>query len=161
MVEEITRKAIQEHAATLKTQGLLDGELHSELERLAEESHHLSNWTDASHHLTTTNYQRLSGAGPLSKVLRTFAYLLEQLQYSASSLVEKGVLITRVQMKDTRSGCSDYTGQIVVEAHSREGVKMVLLEGPFVWDCAVHQLPQTQAAQQLGHRCMVSFPEIT
>jgi hypothetical protein len=160
MVEDITRKAIEVNLADLQSQGLLDGSLCSELERLTVESVRLSNWTDASHHLPAANYQRLRGSGPVSKVLRTLAYLLERLAQSASELSERGVQISRVRLEDTNSGCSHYAGRIVVEAQEKEGAEIVLFEGPFIWDCSAHGMPQSSAAHQLGYRCMVSFPEI-
>jgi len=160
MVEEITRKAIETHVTILRSQGLLDAVISEELDRLTVESGRLSNWTDATHHLPAANYQRLRGAGPISKVLRTFAYLLERLGDISPDLVDRGVCITRIHIDDVHSGCSHYAGRIVVEAREREGAEIVLFEGPFLWDCAVHQIPQSLAAQTLGYRCMVSFAEM-
>ena len=161
MVEEITKKAIETHVPMLRSRGILDVVLSGELERLTVESSRLSTWTDASHHLPAANYQRLRGAGPISKVLRTLAYLLERLGDASPELMERGVCITRVHLEDVNSGCSHFAGRMMVEAREKEGAEIVLFEGPFLWDCAAHQIPQSLAAQTLGYRCMVSFPEIT
>lgn len=161
MVEQITCNALAAHLAFLKTQGLLDEVLAQELERLTKQASVMSNWTDAERYLEGENYQRLHGGGPVSKVLRTLAYLLEQFRSSAAVLAEKGIRVTRIRLQDTLSGCSTYTGQVLAEGQNEDQAGIVLCRGSFVWDCAAHQMPQTQAAQELGYRCMVSFPEIT
>ncbi|MBW7940488.1 MAG: hypothetical protein H3C63_17265, partial [Candidatus Omnitrophica bacterium] len=69
-------------------------------------------------------------------------------------------VVTRVELQDTRSGCSTYSGRIHVQAEDQNGREVVLIDGSFVWDCAEHGIPQTQAARQLGYRCMVSFPSL-
>jgi len=160
MVETVTKEAVEEHVSYLSSQGLLDDSLSSELKRLVEEVDRLSNWTDASHHLPAAGYRRLRGSGPVSKVLRTLAYLLEKLGEGASDLSDRGVRISRIHLEDTHSGCSHYAGRVVVQASEENGAEIVLFEGPFLWDCAAQGMPQTLAAHTLGYRCMTSFPEI-
>ncbi len=160
MVERITSEAIHSSIEDLISAGVLSEALGGEIRRLEEESSRLSNWTDASRHLPQGGYHRIRAAGPISKVLRTLAYLLSRLSESAPELAGRGIQVSRVHLEDARSGCSDYSGRIVVQAIMPEGAEVVLFEGTFVWDCAAHGLPQPTAAQELGYRCMVSFPEV-
>lgn len=160
MVELVTREAIESHTAALIDGDCITPELGQELLRLLAESDRLSNWTDASRHLPAAGYNRIRAAGPVSKVLRALAFLLERLRDDVGDLRGRELRISRVSLKDTYSGCSDFGGRIAVEATEPEGAEIVLFEGSFVWDCAAHGLAQSSAAQQLGYRCMVSFPDI-
>ncbi|MCG3197918.1 MAG: hypothetical protein GHCLOJNM_02412 [bacterium] len=160
MVERITSDAIHQYTAELAARGLLTEDLAGEIRRLTDESERLSNWTDASRHLPSAGYHRIRASGPVSKVLRTLAFLLERLSEASGELAERGSKVSRVHLEDTHSGCSDYSGRIVVQVIEPEGAEVVLFEGTFVWDCAAQGMPQPKAAQELGYRCMVSFPEV-
>jgi hypothetical protein len=160
MVESVTLEALAHYNEKLQAEGLLDPLLASEMNRFAAESEKLSNWTDSGRHLPSAGYSRLEATGPVTKVLRTLAFLVERLYEGAGALQERGAQVTRVHLTSAYSGCSNFGGMIEVQAVEQGGAEIVLFEGPFVWDCAAHGLPQTRAAQELGYRCMVSFPEI-
>jgi hypothetical protein len=160
MVERITEESLIHSVSELKEGCLLCPSLADEIGRLVQESEHLSHWTDTARHLAAKGYEQLRASGPVSKVLRTLAFLLERMSESRDDMDARGLQITRVHLLDTRSGCSDFGGRIEVQASERGGAEIMLIDGLFVWDCAVHGIPQRRAAQELGYRCMVSFPEL-
>ncbi len=160
MVEPITTQALLQKTEDLSHVKILHPALRDEIIRLVEDSATVSNWIDASQYLSASGYQRIRAGGPVSKVLRTLAYMLEKLDERQAEIVRNDFVVTRVELQDTRSGCSTYSGRIHVQAEDQNGREVVLIDGSFVWDCAEHGIPQTQAARQLGYRCMVSFPSL-
>lgn len=160
MVEPITSQTLQQTAQELFLEGLLHPQFQGELLRLVEDSDRVSNWTDASHYLSTAGYQRIKAGGPVSKVLRALAYLMARLEENHQEMADRGLQVTRVHFEQTQSGCSTYTGRVQVQVEDKKGTETIFFEGPFVWDCAAHGIPQQQAARELGYRCMVTFPEV-
>ena len=161
MVEQITGEAIRRYTENLESRGLLGPGLRAEIEALMGEMDRFSNWTEAGGHLESAQATHLTGSGPMSKFLRTLAYALERLEAGSQTLKEGGIQISRILLSDTFSGCSDFQGKIQVHGYRPDSSETVLLEGCFVWDCGAQGLPQPQAAEQMGYRCMVSFPSLS
>ena len=160
MVERITGETFRTHLDTLKTQGLLTLGLGQELERIREEMDGFSNWLDARKHLMETGATHLSGSGPISKFLRTLTYALERMVENRDSLENRRVKLDKIQLSNTTSGCSDFRGTVQIFAVNEQGDEMLLWDGGFHWDCAEHGMPQPEAAQSLGYRCMIQFPDL-
>ena len=66
----------------------------------------------------------------------------------------------KVSLLDTHSGCSTYTRRVLVEARNEGGETGIRIDGRFLWDCAAHDMPQQQAAQELGYKCLIDFPQV-
>jgi hypothetical protein len=160
MVERITDEAIRLYAENLDRKGLLSPKLSAEIGGLIEEMGGFSNWTEAGAHFRSKGVSRLAGMGPMSKFLRTLAYALEKLDAENERLAGEGIRIDRISIPQASSGCSDFQGSIEVIAQKEDGSEIPLLGGGFVWDCAAQGMPQPEAAQQLGYRCMISFPAL-
>ena len=160
MVETITAESLRAYLSNLQEKDLLGEELVHELTQLTEEMDDFSNWLDASNYLRESNFKKMTGSGPMSKFLRTLAFLLEQIDDNAMSLKDRQTRVDRILIKNTTSGCSDYRGAITVLGTDEKGGTILLHEGRFVWDCAEHGMPQPEAARKLGYRCMVQFPAL-
>jgi len=160
MVERITGECFRDHLERLKGEGLLTPNLASELTRISEEMDGFSNWLDARKYLLDVTAEHLSGTGPISKFLRTLTYSLEKMVENAGSLKERNLKLDRIALSDATSGCSDFRGTLQVFALDSNGERVLLWDGAFHWDCAEHGMPQPEAAQNLGHRCMVRFPDL-
>jgi hypothetical protein len=160
MVERITDEAIRLYAENLDRKGLLSPKLSAEIGGLIEEMGGFSNWTEAGAHFRSKGVSRLAGMGPMSKFLRALAYALEKLDAESERLLGENVRIDKILIPQASSGCSDYHGEIQVIAQKEDGTEIPVAEGRFVWDCAAHGMPQPQAAQELGYRCMISFPKL-
>ncbi len=159
MVEQITAETLRLHLSNLLEGDLLEPELALEMENLVEEMDGFSNWLDARKFLLDSHAQKLSGSGPISKFLRTLAFTLEQVDENSAALKERGARLSRISLSDTTSGCSDFQGALQVIGTDSDGNEVLLQDGRFVWDCAEHGMSQPEAAQKLGYRCMVRFPE--
>lgn len=160
MVESITAETFRTHFENLNQQGLLSDQLAAELTLLAEGMDGFSNWLDARKHLIDTGAEKLSGAGPISKFLRVLAFALDRIAENSEQLKAKGVRLDRIALSETSSGCSDFRGRVALSASDENGGTVTLAEGPFLWDCAEHGMPQPEAAQRLGYRCMIQFPSL-
>jgi len=160
MVEKITADAFRSGLDRLNTADILSASLGKDLETLREGLEKVSNWTQAENHFKQVGIGAIEASGPMSKVYRILACLMETLEKHATDLVERGWSIDSVSLLDVESGCSTYTGRLVVRAKNQNGRSTDLIDGPFVWDCAAHGIPQTEAAQKLGYRCIVKFPKI-
>jgi len=160
MVEEITTGAVEIYARNLKVKNLLHPELSREIDTLITDMERFTNWTDSGGYLRKMDSTTMAGAGPMSKFLRTLAFALETLDLKSETLAEKGIQVTRIILSRTSSGCSDYRGHIEIDGTCSGNGETVILEGPFVWDCAAHRLPQSRAAREMGYSCMVTFPEL-
>ncbi len=161
MVESITAESLRDRLSQLQDKNLLTAQLGRELVDLVDQIDRFSNWLDARKYLTDSGAGNLSGAGPISKFLRTLAYTLEQCLENHGILEEKQAKIDQIHLSDTSSGCSDYRGFIQVVGQDGRGEELLLHEGRFVWDCAEHGIPQPEAAQKLGYRCMIQFPDFS
>ena len=161
MVEPITDEAIRLYTKNLSQKDRLTPELRAEIEDLIGAMGEFSNWTEAGAHFRSNGAMRLAGSGPMSKFLRTLAYSLEIMDAESERLVEEGVRIDKILIPEATSGCSDYRGALRVIARKEDGTEVPLVEGRFVWDCAAQGMTQPEAAQQLGYRCMISFPPVS
>lgn len=153
MVEEATCSALLRHGQALTE--YLDAPLRRELEQLVAEAAAVSNWQDGGRWLRERGFSRLLAQGPISKVLRAFAYTLERL---AEHPLPADLRITALRLSDCASDCSRFTGVVEVTAE-KAGNRHSLLSGRFVWDCAVWGMPQAVAAQERGYACMTHFPD--
>ncbi|HQQ01245.1 MAG TPA: hypothetical protein PLY86_22535 [bacterium] len=160
MVERITADAFRSGLERLNVAGVLSASLKKDLEILREGLEKVSNWTQAESHFKQVGIGAIEASGPMSKVYRILTCLMEILEKHATDLVESGWSIDSVSLLDVESGCSTYTGRLVVQAKDQNGNAAALIDGPFVWDCAAHGIPQTEAAQALGYQCIVKFPRI-
>jgi len=160
VVEKITADAFRSSSDRLNAAGILSASLKKDLETLREGLEKVSNWEQAENHFKKVGIGAIKASGPMSKVYRILACLMESLEKHTANLVEGGWSIDSVSLLDVESGCSTYTGRLLVRVMNRSGNTAVLIDGPFVWDCAAHGIPQTEAAQALGYRCIVKFPKI-
>ncbi|HOE11316.1 MAG TPA: hypothetical protein PLQ35_11180 [bacterium] len=160
MVEKITADAFRAGLDRLNAAGTLSTSLRKDLQILQEGLDRVSNWEQAENHFKQVGIGVIEASGPMSKVYRILACLMESLEKHTANPVEGGWSIDSVSLLDVESGCSTYTGRLVVRVKNRNGNTAVLIDGPFVWDCAAHGIPQTEAAQAMGYRCIVKFPEI-
>ena len=160
MVERITAEAFRSGLDRLNAAGILSASLEKDLETLREGLEKVSNWTQAGNHFKQVGIGVIEASGPMSKVYRILTCLMENLEKHRTDLVERGWSIDSVSLLDVESGCSTYTGRLVVWANDRHGRLTDLIDDSFVWDCAAHGIPQTEAAQALGYQCIVKFPRI-
>ena len=159
MVEKITADAFREGFNRLKENGVLSPHLTQDLQILAESMEKVAHFEEGKTYLEKARIKSIDAAGPMSKVFRLLACILENIEKHATELSNGGWSVDRASLLDVESGCSTYSGRVVVRVRNDEGKNQMIIDGPFLWDCAAHDRPQTEAAKQLGYRCIVHFPE--
>ncbi|MFH1742783.1 MAG: hypothetical protein ABIH23_27575 [bacterium] len=159
MVEKITADAFRYGLQRLKEDSVLSPRLSQDLEGLAESLESVANWEEGESYLKKNQVESIVAGGPMSKVFRLLTCVMEGIGKHVTCLSGAGWCIDKMSLLDVNSGCSTYTGCVLVQAHNKVGETGTLIDGPFLWDCAAHDLPQEQAAQKLGYLCIVDFPE--
>ena len=160
MVEKITADAFRYGLQRLKEDCVLSPRLTQDLDRLAESLENVANWEEGESYLKKSQVESIEAGGPMRKVFRLLTCVLEGIGKHVANLSAAGWCIDKISLLDVNSGCSTYTGRVRVQACNKVGETETLIDGPFLWDCAAHDLPQEQAAQKLGYLCIVDFPEI-
>lgn len=157
MVELVTINALQKAVEQLRAAGRLERAFLEQLEQLLAVAAEISPWADWSSWAKEKGFDRITGSGPCTKVVRTLAFALSTLA-QAERPWPADLRLCRFAISSARSGCSDFRGTVCLEAESQGGV-LPVFSGPFVWDCAAWGIDQTHAAQQRGYACMVEFPD--
>ena len=102
----------------------------------------------------------VQAVGPMSKVIRMVVCTMESVGKYAEDPARADRRISRIEILDAASGCSTYTRQVRVQVCGKNGENETIVDGPFLWDCAAHGIPQVQAAREMGYRCIVNFPDV-
>ena len=161
MVEEITASAFRNNLQKLQEANVLTSGLSQDLARLAENLDKVSNWDTGEIYLKQADISSVEAGGPMSKVFRILACTMESLGRYTAELADGDLRIARIEIIDPVSGCSTYSGRLRVQASRPDGREEWIVDGPFLWDCAAHGIPQVQAAQEMGYRCIVDMPEVS